>query len=175
MRVRWGLGAIVLTGTVLLTAYEAETTSARAVSGQPPDASFSDATVGAPEGIARTLAPGRFIFTTGLDKVPQHIQGPVACDTEADSFRIAIGDPDGGGVEIGLSTDESTLQYVDLGYRNGVNLMLRNDGETDRTPGQAPPTVRKTGNTYFASGYATGLTSTNRDTSRYFEIFVTCP
>lgn len=172
MRIRWGLVASVLTCTVLLIGYKSEITSAQAV----PSQEFSDTTAGATEGDAeRTLAPGHFRFTAGLDKEPQHIQGPVTCDTRDDVYRIAIGDPDAGGVEIGLSQGESILKYAALGYRNGVHLMLINDGEIDREAGQTLPTVRKTGNTYFASGYATGLTASQRDTSRYFEISVACP
>lgn len=176
MRIRWGLVASVLTCTVLLTGYKSETTSAQAVPSQMPDAVFSDATAGAQDSnAARTLAPGRFRFTTGLDKVPQHIQGPVTCHTAEDDYVIAIGNPDAGGVEIGLSQDESILKYVDLGYRQGVSLMLVNDGDTDRVAGKALPTVHKTGNSYFVSGYATGLTASQHDVNRYFEISVACP
>lgn len=176
MRIRWGLVASVLACTVLLTGYKVEATRAQAVPSQVPDADFSDTTAGAKEGnAAGTLTPGHFSFTTGLDKVPQHIQGPVTCDTRDDVYRIAIGDPDAGGVEIGLSQDESILKYADLGYRNGVNLMLINDGEIDRETDQTLPTVHKMGNTYFASGFATGFTASQRDTDRYFEISVACP
>ena len=176
MRIRWGLVASVLTCSVLLTGYKTETTGAQAVPSQMPDAETSDTTVGANESdAARTLAPGRFRFTTGLDKEPQHIQGPVTCDTRDDVHRIAIGDPDAGGVEIGLSQDESTLKYVYLGNRNGVNLMLVNDGELEPETGKTLPTVHKTGNTYFASGYATGLTAGQRHINRYFDISVACP
>lgn len=168
MRVRSGVVAFALTCTVMLTAYETESTSAQALPVQPPDAEFSAATAG-------TLAPGQFRVTTGLDKEPQYVQGPVACDAGEDSFTIAIGDPDAGGVEIGLSPDESALQYVDLGYRNGVSLVLLNNGETDGETGQALPVVHKTANTYFVSGYAIGMTASHRDTSRYFEITVACP
>ena len=176
MRIRWGLVASVLTCTVLLTGYKSEITSAQAVPSQIPNADFSDATVGANEAnAARTLAPGHFRFTMGLDKEPQHIQGPVTCDTKGDVYRIAIGDPDAGGVEIGLSQDESSLKYVYLGYRSGVSLMLVNDGEIDGETGNTAPAVHKTGSTYFASGYATGLTANQLEAKRYFEISVACP
>lgn len=176
MRIRWGMVAAVLTCTVLLTGYKDETTSAQALPSQVPDAEFSDISAGAKDGnAARTLAPGHFLFTTGLDKVPQHIQGPVTCDTRDDVHRIAIGDPDAGGVEIGLSQDESILKYADLGFRNGVNLMLINDRENDRETGKTPPTVHKIGSTYLASGYATGLTASQHEIDRYFEISVACP
>lgn len=176
MRIRWGLVAAVLTCTVLLTVYKDETTRAQALPSHLAGADFSDATVGAKEdSAARTLAPGHFRFTTGLDQEPQHIQGPVTCDTRDDVYRIAIGDLNAGGVEIGLSQDESILKYADLGYRNGANLMLINDGDADREPGKARPILRKLGNTYFASGYATGLTASQRETDRYFEISVACP
>jgi len=176
MRAHWGLVASVLTCTVLLTAYKNETTSAQAVPSQLPDAEFSDTAAGANGSkAARTLAPGHFRFTTGLEKLSQHIQGPVRCDTRDDIHRVAIGDPDAGGVEIGLSQDESTLKYVDLGYRNGANFMFVNDGNLDPQPGETPPTVHKAGNTYFASGYATGWTADQRETNRYFELTVACP
>jgi len=176
VRIRWALVASVLTCTVLLTGYKYETTSAQSAPGPSPDAEFSDTTAGTREGnAARTLAPGQFRLTTGLVKVPQHIQGAVTCDTRDDVYRIAIGDPESGGVEIGLSQDESILKYADLGYRDGVNLMLINDGDVDREAGETLPIVHKVGNTYFASGYATGLTASQLDTDRYFEISVACP
>jgi hypothetical protein len=166
------LVATTLTCGVLLTAYQYQTTSAQAVASQAPNATSSDPAAVAQE---QTLAPGHFRFTTGLDKEPQYIQGSVVCDTKDGIHRIAIGDPDAGGVERGLSGDESILKYADLGYRNGVNLALVNDGETGSETGKALPAVHKTGNTYFASGYATGLTTGQRDTTRYFEISVACP
>ncbi len=176
MRVRWSLVAAVLACTVGLAAHENQTMRAQAVPGQVPDAEFSDATAAVKEdSAAHTLEPGQFRFTTGLDKEPQHIQGPVVCGTRDGLYKIALGNPDAAGVEIGLTQDESTLKYVDLGYRNGVSLMLVNDGQPDRGSGQSPPVVYKTGNTYFVSGYATGLTSTQRETNRYFEISVACP
>ena len=176
MRIRWGLVASVLTCTVLLTGYKTEATSAQALPIQVPDAELSRTTAVANDiNAARTLAPGHFRFTTGLDKEPQHIQGPVTCDTGDDNYVISIGNPDAGGVEIGLSPDDSVLKYVDLGYRHGVNLMLVNDGVVDSETGKIPPTVQKTGNTYFTSGYATGLTASQRATNRYFEISVACP
>jgi hypothetical protein len=167
MRIRWGLLAPVLTGIVLLAAYQDTTTSARAV---PDQAVLTKSAAGVAE-----LEPGNFRFTTGLDKVPQHIRGPVTCDTRDDTYRIAIGDPDAGGVEIGLSQDESILKYVDLGYRNGVYLALFNDEQTVGDQGQALPSVRKTGDTYVASGYARGMTPSQHDARVYFEISVACP
>ena len=175
MRIRWALVASVLTCTVLLTGYKSETTRAQAVPSLP-EGEFSDTTAGAKgSNAAGTLSPGHFRFTIGRDKEPQHIQGPVTCDTRDDVYRIVIGDPDAGGVEIGLTQNESILKYAALGDRNGVNLMLINDGESDRETDRPPPTVHKTGNTYFASGYATGLTASHRDTTRFFEISVACP
>ena len=175
MRIRSGLVATVLTCSVLLTGYKAETTSAHAVPGQSPDEEFSEMLTGAKEGsAARTLAPGHFRFTTGLDRAPQHIQGLVSCETRDDNRLIAIGDQDAGGVEIGLSEDESTLKYVDLGYRDGIFLMLVNDGEPPAA-GSAPPVLQKAGATYLVSGYARGLTATQHDVDRYFEISVACP
>lgn len=169
MRIRRGLVIAVLTCAVLLTGYKIDTTSALA-------GPSHDVTAGANQDSARqTLAPGDFRFTMGLDKEPQHIQGPVVCDTRDDVHRIAIGDPNAGGVELGLSEDESALKYAYLGYRNGVYLMVVNDGDTDREVGETPPAVHKTGTTYFASGYATGLTATQRVIDRYFEISVACP
>lgn len=169
MRFRWGLLASALTCTVLLTAYENATSSARAVPSQLPAAESSNATARANE-----LPPGDFRFTTGLAKVPQHIEGPVTCDTRDDTYRIAIGDQEAGGVEIGLQ-EESSLKYVDLGNRSGVNLALINNGNTGDDPSGTPPSVHKTGDTYFVSGYATGLTASQQDTSLYFEISVACP
>lgn len=176
MRIRWGPVVSVLTCSVLLTGYRYETSSAQAVPNQPPSAGFSGTTAGATEGDnAPTLAPGHFRFTTGLDKIPQPIQGPVTCDTRDDVYRIAIGDPDAGGIEIGLTHHESFLKYVDLGNREGVNLMMINDGDGVREAGETPPAVHKAGDTYFASGYATGVTASQHDTDRYFEIAVACP
>ena len=175
MRIRRGLVIAVLTCTVLLTGYKVDPTSALAVPGRLPD-DVSDGTPGAKRGsVAPALAPGEFRFTTGLDKVPQHIHGPVVCDTRDGIHRIVIGDPDAGGVEVGLSADESTLKYADLGYRNGVYLMLVNDGDSGRAAGKTAPAVRKAGMTYVASGYATGMTATQQNIDRYFEIAVTCP
>lgn len=170
MRFRWGLLASALTCTVLLTAYENATSSARAVPSKLPGTESSGATA-----LANELPPGHFRFTTGLARVPQHIQGPVTCDTRDDTYRIAIGDQEAGGVEIGLSWDESTLKYVDLGNRSGVNLAVINDGEAGRDASRTPPSVHKTGDTYLVSGYATGLTTSQQDTSLYFEISVACP
>lgn len=164
MRIRWGLLAPVLTGVVLLAAYQDTPTNARAVP------AINNAAAGASE-----LQPGDFRFTTGLDRVPQHIRGPVTCDTRDDTFRITIGNPDAGGVEIGLSQDESTLKYADLGHRNGVYLALFNDGETVGDTSQALPSVRKIGNTYLASGYARGMTPSQHDARLYFEISAACP
>jgi hypothetical protein len=172
MRIRGGLVVAVLTCTVLLTGYKNETRTHPATN---TDADFSDTTAAAAGNAARTFAPGHFRFTTGLDKVPQHIQGPVTCDTKDDVHRIAIGDPAAGGVEIGLSQDESIVKYVDLGYREVVNLMLINDSNKDLEAGRTPPAIHKVGDTYFTSGYATGLTAGNQDTDRYFEIVVACP
>ena len=176
MRVRWGLVAAVLTCTVLTAGYKGETTRAQALPSLGSEADVSVATAGAKDdGAGRMLAPGHFRFTTGLDKEPQHIHGHVTCDTRGDVYRIAIGDPSSGGVEIGVAQDASILKYADLGYRNGANLMLVNDGTADREPGEAPPTFRKWGDTYFASGYATGLTASQHEIDRYFEISVSCP
>lgn len=175
MRGRWALVASLLTCTVLLTAYKSEATRAQALPGELPDGGSSVTAAGANgNDTAGTLAPGDFRFTIGLDHERQHIQGPVTCDTRGDVRRISIGDPNAGGVEIGLSEDESTLKYVDLGYRNGVFLMLVNDGDAEREVDTAPA-VRKSGETYFTSGYATAFAAGQHETERYFELSVACP
>ena len=52
--------------------------------------------------------------------------------------------------------------------------MLVNDGEP-AAAGSTPPVLQKSGATYFVSGYARGLTATQHDVDRYFEISVACP
>lgn len=173
VRTRRRLLASALTCTVLIVAYQAETTSARATSAEAKAAEISKAAGTANADSA--LAPGEFSFTTGLDREPQHIQGPVTCDTRDDTRRIKIGDPDTTGVEVGLSSDESTLRYVDLGNRGGVYLALFNDGSDVVDASTSPGTVRKTGNTYVVSGYASGNTADQNTTRLYFEISVACP
>ncbi|MFN8072844.1 MAG: lipoprotein LpqH [Mycobacterium sp.] len=178
MRTRGRLLASALTCTVLIAAYQIETTNARAVSTEGKAAAISKSAGAANTADdSPTLAPGEFRFTTGLDREPQHIQGPVTCDTRDDTYRIKIGDPDANGVEIGLSLDESSLKYVDLGNRGGIYYALFNDGEDviNGGPAPAPGTVHKTGNTYVVSGYATGTTANQHSTGLYFEIAVACP
>ncbi len=179
VRTRRLLLASGLTCTVLIAGYQTETTSARAISTEGKAAEISKAAGTANTADdTQTLSPGEFRFTTGLDREPQHIRGPVTCDTRDDTYRIRIGDPDANGVETGLSLDGSSLKYVDLGNRGGVYYALFNDGEDviDASgPDQARGAVHKTGNTYVASGYATGTTASRHGTGLYFEIAVACP
>lgn len=128
---------------------------------------------------AQTLKPGDFRFSTGVDKQPQHIHGPVTCDTRDDTYRIRIGDPDAGGLEIGLSLDGANLKYVDLGNRGGVYFALFNDSDDplgdggDQRPAEGA--VRRAGETYLVSGRATGMSANHHVTQLYFDISVACP
>jgi hypothetical protein len=158
----------------LIVAYQTETTSARATSAEAKAAEISKA-AGAANNDS-TLAPGEFRFTTGRDREPQRIQGPVTCDIRDGIRRIKIGDPYSTGVEIGLSSHESSLRYVDLGNRGGVYFALFNDGTDVADPGDPTAgSVHKTGDTYVVSGYATGSTAAQNTARLYFEISVACP
>lgn len=180
VRIRRRLLASALTCAALIAAYQNETSSARAVPNEIKDAEISKSAATANG--EQPLSPGEFRFTTGLDREPQHIFGSVTCDTRDGVHRIRIGDPYAGGLELGISPDESTLKYVDLGNRGGVYLALFNDGDEvfhdadpQGRPSTPPGTVHKTGGTYFTSGYATGTTADQQSTGLYFEISVACP
>lgn len=169
------LFASAVTCAVLFAGYHTEATSARAVSDEMGVSDLSSAAGAAnvPDAM-RVLPPGKFRFTTGRDKEPQYIEGPVTCDTRDDTYRVTIGDPDARGVEIGLSPDESTLKYVDLGNRAGTYFAFYSD-DSEGDPGAARGSVRKTDDTYLVSGEATGTTAHQQVTRLHFDIAVACP
>lgn len=87
-----------------------------------------------------------------------------------------IGDPDAGGLEVGLTLDESSLKYVDLGNRGGVYFAFFNDALTEGgEPSAADGAVHKAGDTYFVSGRATGTSATQHLSTLQFDISVACP
>lgn len=115
-------------------------------------------------------APAPVAEKVVIDGQAQSVTGPVTCTPNAGNINISIGDPTNGIGAVITTADPPVVQAVGLGNLTGVTL-----GYAASAPDQGSVQATKSGNFYTIKGTATGLSNTQQQLTKPFEMDVTCP